>query len=347
MGRKPLRLSQSGETLMRAMVLDGATGLDHLKLVDRPTPKAGLGEVLVRLQAASINYRDLATVTMMAPSRALIPLSDGAGVVEAVGEGVTRVAAGDLVTPSFFPQWISGRPTPQRLAALGGALDGVACEAIALSAEGVTRAPAGWSAEEAATLPCAAVTAWRGLMVEGGLVAGETVLLQGTGGVSIFALQFAKLAGARVIVTSSSDEKLERARALGADELINYRATPDWAAAARKLTDGRGVDHVVEVGGAGTFQQSIAACALGGKIAVIGVLSGFVQDLNVAAMFGGNLHINGITVGSREHVEQMVRAIEVAKLKPVIDRRFPLEQLPEALALMQSGGHFGKVTIEI
>src|SRR6185437_7241551 len=298
-------------------------------------------------QAASINYRDLATVTMMAPSRPLIPLSDGAGVVEAVGESVTRVKPGDLVMPGFFPHWVAGRPTPQRLAALGGALDGVACEAIALTAEGVTKAPAGWTAEEAATLPCAAVTAWRGLIVEGRLTAGETVLVQGTGGVSIFALQFAKLAGARVIVTSSSDEKLERAKAMGADDVINYRTTPDWATAARELTGGRGVDHVVEVGGAGTFQQSIAACALGGSIAVIGVLSGFVKDLNVAAMFGGNLHINGITVGSREHVEQMVAAIQVAKLKPVIDRKFPLAELPQALALMQSGGHFGKVVIDI
>ena len=267
---------------------------------------------------------------MMAPQRPLIPLSDGAGVVEAVGEGVTRVKVGDLVMPGFFPHWVAGRPTPQRLAALGGALDGVACEAIALTAEGVTKAPAGWSAEEAATLPCAAVTAWRGLMVEGRLTAGETVLVQGTGGVSIFALQFAKLAGARVIVTSSSDEKLERARRRWAPTRPSTTApTPDWAAAARELTGGRGVDHVVEVGGAGTFQQSIAACALGGNIAVIGVLSGFVKDLNVAAIFGGNLHINGITVGSRENVEQMVRAIEVAKLKPVIDRHFPLAQLPK------------------
>ena len=332
---------------MRAMVLDGGAGLENLKPAERdwPTPKPG--EVVVRLAAASINYRDLATVTMMAPARPLIPLSDGAGLVEAVGEGVARVKVGDLVMPGFFPHWIAGRPTPQRLPALGGALDGVACEAIALTAEGVTKAPAGWDAVEAATLPCAAVTAWRGLMVEGKLVAGETVLVQGTGGVSIFALQFAKLAGARVIVTSSSDEKLERAKALGADATINYRQTPDWAAAARELTGGRGVDHVVEVGGAGTFQQSIAACALGGAIAVIGVLSGFVKDLNVAAIFGGNLHVNGITVGSRENVEQMVRAIEVAKLKPVVDRHFALEQLPEALALMQSGGHFGKVVIDI
>ena len=332
---------------MRAMVLEGGAGLDHLKLEDRQTPTAGPGQVVVRLQAASINYRDLATVTMMAPPRPLIPLSDGAGVVEAIGDGVSRVKPGDLVMPSFFPHWVAGRPTPQRLAALGGALDGVACEAIALTAEGVTKVPAGWDAAEAATLPCAAVTAWRGLIVEGKLTAGETVLVQGTGGVSIFALQFAKHAGARVIVTSSSDEKLERAKQMGADATINYRDTPEWAKAARELTGGRGVDHVVEVGGAGTFPQSIAACALGGSIAVIGVLSGFVKDLNVAAMFGGNLHINGITVGSREHVEQMVHAIEVGGLKPVIDKRFRLEQLADALALMQAGGHFGKVVIEI
>jgi len=332
---------------MRAMVLDGGAGLENLKPAERDWPTPRPGEVVVRLSAASINYRDLATVTMMAPTRPLIPLSDGAGLVEAVGEGVTRVKVGDLVMPGFFPHWIAGRPTPQRLAALGGALDGVACEAIALTAEGVTKAPSGWDAAEAATLPCAAVTAWCGLMVEGKLTAGETVLVQGTGGVSIFALQFAKLGGARVIVTSSSDEKLERAKAMGADATINYRQTPDWASAAREITGGRGVDHVVEVGGAGTFQQSIAASALGGAIAVIGVLSGFVKDLNVAAIFGGNLHINGITVGNRENVEQMVRAIEVAKLKPVIDRRFPLDQLPEALALMQSGGHFGKVVIDI
>jgi NADPH:quinone reductase-like Zn-dependent oxidoreductase len=332
---------------MKAMVLEGGAGLENLKLTDRPQPRAAPGEVVVRLSAASINYRDLATVTMMAPPRALIPLSDGAGVVEAVGDGVTRVKAGDLVMPGFFPHWIAGRPTPQRMAALGGVLDGVACEAIAISADGVSKVPAGWNAEEAATLPCAAVTAWRGLMVEGKLMAGETVLVQGTGGVSIFALQFAKMAGARVIVTSSSDEKLEHAKAMGADDFINYRTTPDWATAARELTGGRGVDHVVEVGGAGTFEQSIRACALGGSIAVIGVLSGFAQNLNVAAMFGGNLHINGITVGSREHVEQMVRAIEVAKLKPVIDRRFPLAELPEALKLMQAGGHFGKVVIGI
>lgn len=333
---------------MRAMVLEGGTGLSNLRLVERPSPEARPGEVVVRLSAASLNYRDLATITAPAAARLpLIPLSDGAGVVETVGEGVTRVRAGDLVTPSFFPHWIAGPPAPALLAALGGVLDGCACEAIALPAEGVTRAPAHFDAAEASTLPCAAVTAWRGLIVEGRLKPGETVLVQGTGGVSMFALQFAKLAGARVIVTSSSDEKLERARELGADSLVNYRSRPDWAKAARELTDGRGVDHVVEVGGADTFRQSIAALALGGHVAVIGVLSGAVKDMSVIEIFARNARISGVTVGSRLHAEEMVRAIEVARLRPVIDRRFPLEGLVDALELMRAGGHFGKIVIDI
>jgi NADPH:quinone reductase-like Zn-dependent oxidoreductase len=333
---------------MRVMTLEGGTGLDHLRLDDRPWPLAGPGEVVVRLEAASINYRDLATVTAPAAARLpLTPLSDGAGTVESVGPGVERVKPGDRVMPSFFPRWLAGPPTPAGLAALGGVLDGCACEAIALSAEAVTRIPDHLSAAEAATLPCAGVTAWRALMVEGRLMAGETVLVQGTGGVSIFALQFAKLAGARVIVTSSSDEKLARAKALGADDLINYRSRPDWAKAARELTGGRGVDHVVEVGGAGTFRESIAACAYGGHVAVIGVLSGAVKDLSVVEIFARNLKISGLTVGSRLHVEQMARAIEVAQLRPVIDRRFPLAQLADALALMRGAGHFGKIVIDI
>jgi NADPH:quinone reductase-like Zn-dependent oxidoreductase len=245
---------------MRVMALEGGTGLANLRMIERPWPKAGPGEVVVRLKAASINYRDLATVTAPAAQRLpLVPLSDGAGLVEEVGEGVTRVKAGDLVTPCFFPRWLAGPPAPALLPALGGVLDGCAQEAIAISAEGVVKAPSHFTAEEAATLPCAAVTAWRALIAEGRLKPGETVLVQGTGGVSIFALQFAKLAGARVIVTSSSDEKLERARALGADDLVNYRSRPDWDKAARELTDGRGVDHVVEVGGADTFRQASSA----------------------------------------------------------------------------------------
>ena len=336
---------------MRAMVLEGGSGLDHLKPAERPVPTAGPGQVVVKLQAASINYRDLATVMapMMAAGRpALIPLSDGAGVISEVGAGVTRVKVGDLVMPSFFPNWQSGDPSPEGLfGALGGQADGCAQEYICLSAEAVTKAPAHFDARQAATLPCAGLTAWRALVVEGGIKAGDTVLVQGTGGVSIFALQFAKMAGARVIVTSSSDEKLEKARALGADEFINYKTTPDWAKEARQLTGGRGVDHVVEVGGADTLRQSFSAACIGGRIAVIGVLGGYVKDLSVPEIFGRNLRITGVTVGSRAHCEDMVRAIEVAGLQPVIDRSFPLEGLPEALGLMAQGGHFGKVVIDI
>jgi NADPH:quinone reductase-like Zn-dependent oxidoreductase len=332
---------------VRAMVLESG-GLDHLRPVDRPAPRAAPGQVVVRLETASVNYRDLATARAPALARSpLIPLSDGAGFVEEVGDGVTRVKLGDLVTPCFFPGWIAGPPNPAALAALGGVLDGCAQEAIAISAEGVVPAPKHFDAAEAATLPCAAVTAWRALMVEGRLMAGQTVLVQGTGGVSIFALQFAKLAGARVIVTSSSDEKLGRARALGADETINYRRQPEWAKAARDLTGGRGVDQVVEVGGAETLRQSINATTYGGHIAVIGVLTGAVKDLSVAEIFARNLKISGITVGSRLHAEEMVRAIEVGSLRPVIDRRFPLERLADALRLMGEGGHFGKIIIDI
>ena len=332
---------------MKAMVLEGGAGLDHLKLRDRPEPEAGPGEVLVRLKAASINYRDLATVTMMAPQRPLIPLSDGAGVVEAVGEGVSRVAVGDLVMPGFFPHWVAGRPTPQRLAALGGALDGVACEAIALTAEGVTKAPAGWSAEEAATLPCAAVTAWRGLVVEGRLTAGETVLVQGTGGVSIFALQFAKLAGARVIVTSSSDEKLERARRLGRrrDHQLPHHAGVGEGRArahrrARRRPRGRGRrrGHLPAVD-----RRLRARRQYRGDRRAVGLRSGPQRGGDVRRQPAHQRHHGR----RRETVEHMIRAIEVAKLKPIIDRHFALAQLPEALALMQSGGHFGKVVIEI
>ena len=220
----------------------------------------------------------------------------------------------------------------------------MARDQLVLSENGVSKVPAGLSDEEVACLPCAALTAWRAL-VEGGLKPGDVVLALGTGGVSIFALQFAKAAGATVIITSSSDEKLERARALGADHTINYRTEPEWAKAARKLTGGRGVDHVIEVGGAGTFQQSIQAIRIGGHVAVIGVLTGMVKDVNVAAIFGANARVHGITVGSREQFEDMCRAIEAKSLKPVIDKRFPLEDAQSAFRAMRAGEHFGKIVL--
>jgi NADPH:quinone reductase-like Zn-dependent oxidoreductase len=331
---------------MRAVVLETAYGLDNLKVIEKPDPTPGPGQVVVDIKAATLNYRDLATVSAPSGRTPFIPGSDAGGVVSAVGEGVSRVKVGDHVAPLFFQTWFSGEPTPQGLgAALGGTLDGVLQEKIVLSEQGVTRAPAGYSDEEAATLPCAALTAWRGLVVEGGMKSGDVVVVQGTGGVSIFALQFAKAAGATVIVTSSSDEKLERARALGADHLVNYRSTPDWAKEVRRITGGRGADHVVEVGGAGTFEQSLRAIRLGGKIAVIGILGGFVKDLNVAAIFGANALIHGVTVGSRDHFESMTRAIEANGIKPVIDRRFPLEETRAAFECMKAGAHFGKIVV--
>ncbi|HMM13767.1 MAG TPA: NAD(P)-dependent alcohol dehydrogenase [Parvibaculum sp.] len=335
---------------MRAMVLHD-NGIESLKLETREVPKAGPGEIVVRLKAGSLNYRDLAMVQGLGraqPKVPLVPLSDGAGEVVEVGAGVSRVKVGDLVCPSFFQAWISGGPTGAGLASsLGGPTDGCAQDYIRLSAEGVSLAPKNLSAEEAATLPCAALTAWRALVVEGGLKPGDTVLAQGTGGVSIFALQFAKAAGARVIITSSSDEKLERARALGADATINYVKTPDWASEARKLTGGRGVDHVVEVGGADTLPQSIMAARLGGHVAVIGLLSGMVKDVNVAAIFSQNLKISGITVGSRTHFEDMVRAIEQSDIHPVIDKRFSLGDAQAAFTTMKGASHFGKIVLNI
>jgi NADPH:quinone reductase-like Zn-dependent oxidoreductase len=333
---------------MRAAVLETAYGLDNLKVVERPDPKPGPGQIVVDIKAATLNYRDLATVTAPSGRTPLVPCSDGAGVVSAVGEGVTRVKVGDHVASLFFQGWLSGEPTPQKLGtALGGALDGVLLEKALLSEQGVTPAPAGWSDEEAATLPCAALTAWRGLVVEGQVKPGDVVVVQGTGGVSIFALQFAKAAGASVIVTSSSDEKLERAKALGGDHLVNYRSTPDWAKEVRRVTGGRGADHIIEVGGAGTFEQSLRAVRLGGKIAVIGILGGFVKDLNVAAIFGSNALIHGVTVGSRDHFESMTRAIEANGIKPIVDKRFSLDQSREAFECMKAGAHFGKIAVAV
>jgi len=333
---------------MRAVVLEQAYGIENLKLVERPDPAPGPGQIVVDIKSASLNYRDLATVTASRGRLPFVPCSDGAGLVSAIGDGVSRVKTGDRVAPLFFQNWFAGEPTPEKLGgALGGTLDGVLQEKILLSEQGVTQVPAGYSDEDAATLPCAALTAWRGLVLQGQVKPGDVVLVQGTGGVSIFALQFAKAAGATVIVTSSSDEKLERARALGADHFINYKSTPDWAKEVRKLTGNRGADHIIEVGGAGTFEQSLRAVRLGGKIAVIGILGGFVKDLNVAAIFATNATIHGITVGSHEQFESMTRAIEAMGIKPVIDKRFPLADVRDAFECMKAGAHFGKIVVTV
>jgi NADPH:quinone reductase-like Zn-dependent oxidoreductase len=322
--------------------------IDGMELVEQPDPTPGPGQVVVRIRAASLNYRDLLTIQGKGgvTKLPLVPCSDGAGEVTAIGEGVTRIAVGDRVCPMFFQSWFDGGPSAgNRRLALGGSRPGVLQELMLLDAEGVSRIPDHLSFAEAATLPCAGLTAWRALFDEARIRPGDTVLVQGTGGVSIFALQFAKLAGASVVVTSSSDAKLERAKALGADHTINYRAVSEWGKAAADWAGG-GIDHIVEVGGKDTFQQSIEAAKVGGNILVIGVLSGFSQEISIPGIFSKNLHITGLSVGSRRMFESMAAAISRNRLRPVVDRTFDFDAVPEALRLMQSGGHFGKIVVE-
>lgn len=326
-------------------------GIDNLRAAERDTPQPGPGQVLVKMNAASLNYRDLVTVLGAFGSAyklPLVPLSDAVGEIVAVGPGVTRVKAEDRVASMFFQRWLAGELTREgQASATGGSLDGVWRDYALLPADGVSKVPAYLSDAEAATLPCAALTAWRSLFVEGGLTAGETVVVQGTGGVSIFALQFAKAAGAEVIVTSSSDDKLARAKALGADHLVNYKQTPDWAKAVREITGGRGADHVVEVGGAGTLENSLKSIRLGGHVSIVGVLSGPVKDLQIGMVMGANAKVKGITVGSREQFEQMCRAMTLHKIKPVIDKTFGFGEAKVAFTTMMGQAHFGKIAIDL
>ncbi len=335
---------------MRAYRIHQANGPDALTLDDVPEPQAGPGMVVVKVGAASLNYRDLLVVKgayarNLPPG--LIPLSDGAGVVVEVGPGVTQFKPGDRVAGCFFSRW-EGGPLDDRAvkSALGGAVDGMLAGHVALPESGLVEVPAHLSDEEASTLPCAALTAWHALM-EGGasLKPGQTVLVQGTGGVSLFALQFATMAGARVIATSSSDAKLARARDLGASDGINYKTTEDWDVAARNLTEGLGVDHVVEVGGAGTLPRSIRATRLGGQIALIGVLTG--GEIDPRPLLMKNIRLQGIYVGSRPMFEAMNRAIARHKLRPVVDRVFPFEDAVAAYKHLEGGSHFGKIVIKV
>jgi NADPH:quinone reductase-like Zn-dependent oxidoreductase len=318
--------------------------------VDLPEPRPGAGQVLVRVRANSLNYRDLMVVKNQYGriSLPLVPLSDGAGEIVAVGDGVTKWKTGERVTGTFFQDWTHG--AVQRSAAgsaLGGAIDGMLSELVALSEDGVIAIPPHLSFEEAATLPCAALTAWHAVVTSGKISAADTVLLLGTGGVSVFALQFAKMHGARAIVTSSSDEKLARAKELGADLGINYRTTPEWDKEVFQLTEKAGVNHVVEVGGSGTFAKSLRSLALGGTISIIGGVSGFTTEAPLGDIIGRSALIRGIYVGSREMFEAMNRAITLHELKPVIDRVFPFAEAVEAYRYQESGAHFGKVVISI
>ena len=326
-------------------------GRENLKIVERPRPEPKHGQALVRMTACSLNYRDLMVATgIYNPKMRLpiVPLSDGCGVVEAVGPGVTRVKPGDRVTPIFMQTWVDGPLTDEKSkSALGGAVDGVLAEYVALDAEGLVHAPAHLSDEQAACLPCAAVTAWNALVTQGKLKSGDTVLIQGTGGVSLFALQFAKAHGALVRLISSSDEKLARAIDLGAVQGVNYAKAPDWDKAIVELTGGVGVDHVVEVGGAGTLERSLRAVRHMGVISQIGVLTGVTKDLNIAPILMKHVRIQGIYVGSRAMFEAMNRAIEVNRIAPLVDKVFAFDQLAEALRYMESGSHFGKIVVKV
>jgi len=325
-------------------------GIDSLMLTEREAPKAGPGQVLIRVHAVSLNYRDLLIAQGRYPrglKLPLIPMSDGAGEVVETGAGVTRVKRGDRVAGIFMQNWLCGEVSATAArGALGGSLDGMLAEYVVLSQEGVVHIPSHLSYEEAAALPCAAVTAWNAL-TSWMLKPGISVLAQGTGGVSIFALQFAKVAGARVIVTSSSDEKLKKAEGLGASALINYSLTPDWDQKAIELTNGVGVDHIVEVGGWGTLARSMNAVRVGGRISLIGLLTGAEGAVNPMPILGKQIQLQGIFVGSRDMFESMNRAIAVHQLRPVIDRVFEFREAREALRYLESGSHFGKVVIRV
>lgn len=332
---------------MKAFELTGGFGIDNLRSAERPVPVAGPGHVLVKMRTWSLNYRDLLMVRGHYYPNLALPfqtLSDGAGEVVSVGEGVTRVKAGDRVAAAFMQGWIDGASDDAKFAtALGGAIPGLAAEYVTLDQQGLVHLPEHLTDEEGATLPCAALTAWNGLVTSGGVKAGDTVLVQGTGGVSLFALQFAKMHGARVIATSSSDAKLEKVRALGASDTINYKTNPNWGRAVRDLTGGKGVDHVVEVGGAGTLPQSIEAVRTGGHISLIGVLAG--GTIGTIMLLLKNIRMQGIFVGSRAMFEDMNRAIALHEMRPVVDRVFPFSQYPDALRHLESGAHFGKVVL--
>ena len=324
-------------------------GPDGLAVQEKEIPQPGAGQVLVRVRANSLNFRDLRVLQgFYDPKMKLprVPLSDGAGEVVETGAGVSRVKTGDRVAGIFMQSWLAGEiDAAHGASALGGAIDGMLSEYVVLSEDGVVLIPDYLSFEEAATLPCAAVTAWNALMVQSRVRPGETVLIQGTGGVSLFALAFARMAGARVIATSSSDEKLAKAEKMGVSAGVNYRTTPNWARQVKELTGGRGVDHIVEVGGSGTFQQSLHAVRVGGHIDMIGILSGVSSEIAVALILQKSIQVHGIYVGSREMFESMNRALTEHHLKPVIDRVFGLSEAAEALAYMESGAHFGKIVI--
>jgi NADPH:quinone reductase-like Zn-dependent oxidoreductase len=339
--------------MMKRYEIEGTRGLESLRMNQCAEPTCGPHEVLVEMRAWSMNYRDLSMLRggylrndKVRTNPPLVPLSDGAGEVAAVGSQVTRFRVGDRVAGIFFQDWLDGDLTDAQISsALGGAIDGVLAERCALDENGLVPVPEGFSYEQAATLPCAAVTAWQALTL-GNCRAGQTILMLGTGGVSIFALQFAKAFGARTIITSSSDEKLERARQLGADATINYRQHPEWQEEVMRLTGGHGVDHVIEVGGAGTLERSLASAAVSGRVSLIGVLTGQpAQNPSPMLVLFKRLTLQGIYVGSRAMFEAMNAFITDKQIQPVIDQRFSFEEAPKAYEALRSGQHFGKIVL--
>jgi NADPH:quinone reductase-like Zn-dependent oxidoreductase len=333
----------------KTIYVQAGGGYDNVSVSDSAVAEPQRGEITVRLRANSLNYHDFAVVTgMWAPTEARIPMADGAGEVTAVGEGVTEFKIGDAVVSTFFPEWIDGTPLVEGFVTVpGDGVDGYAREQVTARATSFTLAPTGWSHAEASTLTTAGLTAWRALMADDSLKPGDTVLIQGTGGVSIFALQFAKMAGATVIATSSSDEKLERLKAMGADHVINYRKNTQWGETARQLTGGRGVDHVIEVGGPSTLEQSMIAARVGAHISIIGILTGVEGQLSFVPALVKQLRLQGVLVGSRTQQQEMIRAINANGMRPVIDRHFPLSNIVEAFQYQETNQHFGKICLDI
>ena len=336
---------------MKAYHLNSHAGAGRLEPVEVNKPEPGAGEVRIRVEAASLNYRDLITLDRAGQSglNGRVPLSDGAGVVDAIGANVAQWRVGDRVAASFFRDWISGPFKSSYVpSSLGGnTTDGMLGEYVVLPATALVAVPAHLSLVEAATLPCAGVTAWHGLVTRGGMSKGDTLLVQGTGGVALFGLQFAMALGARTIVISSSDAKLARAKALGGSILINYRDTPDWDVALMKQTDGAGASHVLELGGPGTYDRSLRSVASGGKIVQIGVLTGFGPKPDLARLQWENADIIGVTVGSAEHFTAMNSFLTERAIHPIVDRIYSFEEVPEAYAYLRSGSHFGKVVVTL
>lgn len=333
----------------KAIILQAGGGYDKITVGVRDARVPQSGEITVRLHANSLNYHDFAVVSgMWGPSESRVPMADGAGIVTAVGEGVAEFSVGDHVVSTFFPTWLAGEPLVEGFATTpGDGVDGYARETVTASVNAFTLAPKGWSHIEASTLTTAALTSWRALMSDDALKPGDTVLVQGTGGVSIFALQFAKMAGATVIATSSSDDKLNRLKVLGADHLINYRKTLNWGELAREITGGRGVDHIVEVGGPATLDQSMLAARVGAHISVIGILTGLGGEISIVTALIKQLRLQGLIVGNRTQQQEMVKAINANSMRPVVDKVFPLESIVDAFKYQETNQHFGKICLEM